>query len=188
MAEGFMPPHGGYKKLMSFQKTEIIYDATFHFCQRFYKNDRRTTDQMVQAARSGKQNIVEGSMASGTSKETEIKLTNVARSSLEELLNDYCDFLRVRELPIWDKNNANALAIRKLGYGPNTSYETYRSYIEQGTPDVAANTMVCLINQTNFLLDQQKRRMQKDFLQNGGIRERMHKARTEYRNKTDGSF
>src|SRR3954470_24685233 len=95
---GFTPPHGNYRDLLSYQKAEVIYDLTFRFCQRFLTKGDRTIDQMVQAARSGKQNIVEGSKAAGTSKEMEIKLTNVARASLEELLNDYQDFLRVRNL------------------------------------------------------------------------------------------
>jgi len=102
---------------MSYQKAEIVYNATVYFCERFIDRRSRTHDQMVQAARSGKQNVVEGSMASGTSKETEIKLTNVARASLEELLEDYRDFLRVRKLPIWDKNDPQAQAVRKLGVG-----------------------------------------------------------------------
>lgn len=97
--EGFIPPHGGYEQLHSFQKARIVYDGTVKFCDRFVDRKSRTHDQMVQAARSGKQNILEGSQASGTSKETEIKLTNVARASLEELLEDYRDFLRVRGIP-----------------------------------------------------------------------------------------
>src|SRR5574340_1017919 len=109
MSEGFIPAHGGYKQLLSYQRAEIVYDATVHFCDRFIDKRSRTHDQMVQAARSGKQNIIEGSMASGTSKETEIKLTNVARASLEELLADYQDFLRVRNLRLWDKNSKEAL-------------------------------------------------------------------------------
>src|SRR6202008_3814900 len=101
---GFIPPHGNYQELLSYQKAEVVYDLTFRFCHRFlYKGDR-TIDQMVQAARSGKQNIAEGSKASGTSKETEIKLTNVARASLEELLLDYCDYLRTKKLKLWEKN------------------------------------------------------------------------------------
>src|SRR5271157_6020557 len=95
---GFIPLHGGYQKLLSYQKSEIVYDGTVYFCKRFFKKYDRTIDQMVQAARSGKQNIAEASMASGTSKETEIKLTNIARASLEELLADYRDFLRVRDI------------------------------------------------------------------------------------------
>src|SRR5713101_7750559 len=105
MPDGFIPPHGGFKNLLSYQKALIVYDATVHFCNRFFGLRDRTHDQMVQAARSGKQNILEGSIASGTSKETEIKLTNVARSSLEELLEDYRDFLRVRGRRLWDKNS-----------------------------------------------------------------------------------
>jgi four helix bundle suffix protein len=138
---------------------------------------------MVQAARSGKQNIVEGSMASATSKETEIKLTNVARASLEELLEDFRDFLRIRKLPLWDKNHEKSLAIRKMGYGTDRSYQTYSSYIESDTPEVAANSVVCLIHQTNYLLDQQIRRLEKDFVENGGLRERMTKARMRERGK-----
>src|SRR3989440_1256067 len=105
---GFIPPHGNYRELLSYQKAEIVYDLTFRFCQRFLSKGDRTIDQMVQAARSGKQNIVEGSKASGTSKETEIKLTNVARASQEELLVDFQDFLRVRDLRLWDKDSKEA--------------------------------------------------------------------------------
>ena len=119
MTEGFIPAHGGYQKLLSYQKAEIVYDATVYFCDRFIDRRSRTHDQMVQAARSGKQNIVEGSMASGTSKEMEIKLINVARASLEELLADYRDFLRTRGAPLWDKNSKEALFVRQLGVGTN---------------------------------------------------------------------
>src|SRR5271169_5228919 len=111
---GFIPTHGGYRALLSYQKAEIIYDLTYRFCQRFFDRGNRTIDQMVQAARSGKQNIAEGSQASGTSKEMEIKLTNVARASLEELLVDYQDFLRVRSHPIWAKESKEATYVRKL--------------------------------------------------------------------------
>src|SRR5213080_3382503 len=110
---GFIPAHGNYRKLRSYQAAEVIYDLTFHFCERFLRKGDRTIDQMVQAARSGKQNIAEGSRASGTSKEMEIKLTNVARASLKELLIDYEDFLRVRNLRLWDKNSEEALYVRK---------------------------------------------------------------------------
>jgi four helix bundle protein len=125
---GFIPPHGNYKELLSYQKAEIVYDLTFHFCERFLRKGDRTIDQMVQAARSGKQNIAEGSMASGTSKETEIKLTNVARASLEELLVDYEDYLRVRNLRLWEKNSREALYVRKLGHKSHTTYETYKEF------------------------------------------------------------
>ena len=107
MAERFIPPHGGYENLLSFKKARIVYDGTVRFCQRFLETRDRTVDQMIQAARSGKQNIVEGSMASATSKEGEIKLMNVARASLEELLEDYRDFLRTRGCTEWTKENSN---------------------------------------------------------------------------------
>src|SRR5947208_9633667 len=111
---GFVPPHRNYRELLSYQKAEIVYDLTYRFCQRFLNRGDRTIDQMVQAARSGKQNIVEGSKASGTSKEMEIKLTNVARASLEELLVDFQDFLRVRDLPLWAKASKEAQYVRRL--------------------------------------------------------------------------
>lgn len=121
MSDGFIPAHGGYQDLLSYRKALIVYDATFRFCERFLSRRDRTVDQMVQAARSGKQNIVEASMASGTSKETEIKLTNVARASLEELLEDYRDYLRVRGAPLWDKDSREAIFVRKLGSGKDAS-------------------------------------------------------------------
>jgi four helix bundle suffix protein len=138
---------------------------------------------MVQPARSGKQNIVEGSQASGTSKEMEIKLTNVARASLEELLTDYRDFLRVRGLRLWDRNNREALYIRRLGARPDVSYETYRTFIESRSPEVVANIVICLICQTTFLLDRQLKRLEQDFLKDGGLRERMTRARLAVRAK-----
>jgi four helix bundle suffix protein len=183
MTDGFIPPHGGYRKLLSYQKTEIVYDATVHFCDRFIDKRSRTHDQMIQAARSGKQNIVEGSVASGTSKETEIKLTNVARASLEELLEDYRDFLRVRGLPIWDKNDPQAQAVRSLGRGKNVSYEAYATYVEQAGPEVAANAIICVIHQANYLLDQQLRSLEEAFVKEGGLRERMTRVRLEERRK-----
>lgn len=130
---GFIPAHGDYRKLISYQKAEIIYDATFEFCKRFLSKSDRTIDQMMQAARSGKQNIIEGSLASGTSKETEIKLTNVARASLGELLADYKDFLRARGLNEWDKDSKQAVFARNLRVskdGAPVNYETYRPFIE----------------------------------------------------------
>src|SRR5216117_3037399 len=116
--EGFIPPHGGYADLVAYQKALIVFQATARFCERFLEKRDRTVDQMIQAARSGKQNIVEGSKASGTSKEMEIKLTNVARASLEELLVDYRDFLRVRDLRLWEKDSKEAKFVRKLGNKP----------------------------------------------------------------------
>jgi len=174
---GFIPPHGGYQELLSYQKALIVYDATLRFCDRFLDKRDRTHGQMVQAARSGKQNIVEGSQASGTSKETEIKLTSVARGSLEELLEDYRDLIRNGRLRLWDKNSREALYVRRLGARPNASYESYKTYIETRSPEVVANIIICLIHQTNYLLDQQLRRLEKDFLREGGLRERMTRAR-----------
>jgi four helix bundle suffix protein len=177
MTDGFIPPHGGYQNLLSYRKAEIVYDATVKFCAKYLDRRDRTVDQMVQAARSGKQNIVEASMASGTSKETEIKLTNVARASLEELLVDYRDFLRTRDLPLWEKDSREALFVRKLGASHDVSYETYRTYIETRPPEVVANIIICLIHQTNYLLDQQIRQLEQAFLKEGGLRERMTRAR-----------
>src|SRR4051812_43746692 len=125
MEKGFIPAHGGYENLRSFQKARVVYDATVKFCDRFLDRRDRTRDQMVQAARSGKQNILEGSQASGTSKETELKLVNVARASLEELLEDYRDFLRVRRRKLWEKDSKEALFVRKLGATKDASYEAY---------------------------------------------------------------
>ena len=184
MTVGFIPKHGGYRELLSYRKSQIVYDATVRFVERFLKKGDRTVDQMVQAARSGKQNIVEGSMASGTSKETEIKLMNVARASLEELLEDYRDYLRVGGHPLWDKGSKEALFVRKLGRQANESYETYRTYIDTRPAGVVANILVCLIHQTNYLLDQQIRQLEQAFLQEGGLRERMTRARIEARSRT----
>ena len=149
--EKLLPPHGNYRELLSYQKAEVLYDLTFHFCQRFLSRSDRTIDQMVQAARSGKQNIVEASQASGTSKETELKLTNVARASLEELLEDYRDYLRARDHPIWPKDSREALYVRRLGNRPHTTYETYREFSETRPAEVVANIALCLIHQTNYL-------------------------------------
>jgi len=181
--DAFIPPHGHYEELLSYRKAVIIYDLTFRFCERFLKRGDRTIDQMVQAARSGKQNIIEGSKASGTSKETEIKLINVARASLEELLEDYRDFLRVRGFALWSKDSKEALYVRKLAYKSHESYETYKSFIESRPAEVVANIAICLIHQANFLLDQQIRRLEQDFLKEGGLRERMNRARLQARDR-----
>ena len=180
-SSGFIPPHGNYKELLSYQKAEVVYDLTFRFCQRFLTRGDRTIDQMVQAARSGKQNIVEGSKASGTSKEMEIKLTNVARASLEELLVDYQDFLRVRDFLTWSKDGKEGLYVRRLGNNSHSTYETYRELCETRSAEVVANIALCLIHQTNYLLDQQIRRLERDFVHYGGLRERMTRARMQHR-------
>src|ERR1041384_8038246 len=139
---GFIPPHGGYEKLLAYKKAEIIYDATVRFCDRFIDKRSRTHDQMVQAARSGNKNIAEGSQVSGTSKESELKLTNVARASLEELLGDYRDYLRQRGQTQWDKTDREAIYVRKLGSSQNSSYETYRTFIKTRPAETVANILI----------------------------------------------
>jgi four helix bundle suffix protein len=261
MTKGFIPPHGGYEALLSYQRAEVVYDATVAFCAAFFDKRDRTVDQMIQAARSGKQNIVEGSLASATSKEMEIKLTNVARASLEELLKDYQDFLRTRQKPIWDKRSKEALYVRRLARGngkkgrdgtegthgthgthgtygtygthgthgthgtdgtdgtygtygtygthelaphtshtsptsptshtshqshphpPRVTFATFRPFFETRPPEVLANIVICLIHQANYLLDQQLRRLEQEFLEQGGLRERMTRARLERRQR-----
>ncbi len=177
---GVIPPHGGYRKLKSYQTAEIIYDATVDFCNMYLSNGSnksyRTYDQMVQAARSGKQNIAEGSQVSGTSKKSELKLLNVARGSLEELLQDCQDFLRQNKLSLWKKDSPKARKVRALAYKSNRSYMTYKTYIESGA-ESAANTLVCLINQANYLLDRQLKSLEKAFLKKGGFTENLYKKR-----------
>jgi len=179
---GFIPPHGGFEDLHSYKKSLIIFLATYWLVERWVRMGSRTRDQMEQSARSGKQNIIEGSLASATSKQTEIHLTNVARASLGELLEDFKDFLRLRNLPIWEKNAPRMRALRALGTEEAT-YETYRTYIESKDPEIVGNVMVCLCAQTCYLLDQQKRQLEQAFLKEGGIRERMTRARLEARDE-----
>jgi four helix bundle suffix protein len=177
---GVIGPHGGYRNLKSYQNAEIIYDATVAFCSRFVNRRSRTHDQMVQAARSGKQNIAEGSMASGTSRKSELKLVGVARASLEELLLDYQDFLRQSGLPVWGKDHPKAVEVRKLVYRTDRSYSTYKTYLES-TAEAAANAVICLIHQANFLLDQQLRQLDRQFREEGGFTEKLHRARSHAR-------
>lgn len=177
MTNKFIPPHGGYRKLISYQKAEIIYDGTLYFTSSFLKKGDRTIDQMVQAARSGKQNIAEASLASGTSKESEIKLTNVARASQEELLIDYFDFLRAHKLLEWPKGHPYALRLNQLNRIQDANYETFQKGIESQDPCISANVLIGLIKVTNYLLDSQIRRLEQDFLKNGGLRESMFRAR-----------
>lgn len=180
-SEKFLQKTGNYRALHAYRKAEVLYDYTFRFCEKFLATGDRTRDQMIQAARSGKQNIAEGSKASVTSTETEIKLMNVARASLEELLLDYQDFLRVRDFPQWGKDSKEALYARKLGSQPDESFETYRPFMHTRPPEVLANIAICLIHQTNYLLDQLVRRLEKDFVEKGGLRERMTRARLNHR-------
>jgi len=180
-----IPPHGGYRKLRSFQCAQLVYDATVIFCDRFVEKRSRTHDQMVQAARSGVQNIAEGSMASATSKKTELKLTGVARASLEELLLDYEDFLRQRGLRIWGKDSPEALAVRGKYQSDKSdpsdvSDKSDRSdphRIATASPEVAANTLICLINQASYLLRRQLQGLERQFLAEGGFTERLYRER-----------
>jgi four helix bundle suffix protein len=171
-----IPPHGGYARLLSYQKSVLVYDETVAFCGHFLRKGDRTIDQMVQAARSCKQNIVEASQTSGTSKETELKLTNVARASLEELLEDYGDFLRTHDHAQWDKDSQEAVFVReesKKAPGSTRFQEIFAT-----RPDaVLANVMICPIKLTNYLLDRQLKALEAAFLQEGGLRERMTRAR-----------
>jgi len=183
MSKGFIPPHGGYKNLLSYQKAEIIFDATVHFCNRFIDRRSRTHDQMVQAARSGKQNIIEGSMASGTSKESELKLINVARASLEELLADYRDFLRLRGFQEWTKDHPYTNRLRELNRIRGATYATFRKGIEHADPAISANVIIGLIRVASHLLHKQLRQLEQAFLQEGGMRERMTRARLNERAK-----
>ena len=181
-SEGFIPPHGGYRHLITYQKAEIIYDGTVYFTKRFFGKYDRTIDQMVQAARSGKQNIVEASMASATSKETEIKLTNVARASLEELKIDYEDFLRTNKLEFWTLDHPLTRRFRVINRTPNATYQTYQKAIENPEPAICANSLICLINVVSYLLNLQIKSLEQAFLNEGGLRERMTRARIDRRN------
>ncbi len=178
-----IPPHGGYQQLKAFQMSEIVYDATVKFCNRFIDRRSRTHDQMVQAARSGKQNIAEGSMASGTSKKTELKLVGIARASLEELLQDYQDYLRQNGRELWGKEHPKAQEVRKLALQSDRSYTTYRTYIENSSTELAANTVICIVHQTNYLLDQLLRQLEQQFIKEGGFTERLYNFRK--RNRRD---
>lgn len=182
----YQKKHGGYRNLRSYQTTTIIYDLTVEFCKIFLtnKSDKsnlsyRTIDQMIQAARSGRQNIAEGSEASAVSKKTEIKLVGVARASLEELLIDYEDFLRQRTLPIWGKDSDQARVLRGLAYRSDKTDQSYRTYLKN--PEEAANCLICLIHQANYLLDKQLESLKKTFIEEGGFTENLFKARLENR-------
>jgi restriction system protein len=185
---GLIPPHGGYRKLRSFQSAQLVYDATVIFCDRFIEKRSRTHDQMIQAARSGVQNIAEGSVASATSKKTELKLTGVARASLEELLLDYEDFLRQRGLRVWAKDSPEALAVRgkyrsersgrsDLSDLSDSSDRSDPYGIRTASPEVAANTLICLINQASYLLRRQLQELERQFLAEGGFTERLYRER-----------
>ena len=190
-------PSGGYRDLRGFQTSTIVYDATVAFCERFVDQRSRTVDQMVQAARSGRQNIAQGSRASATSSQTELRLVNVARASLDELLLDYEDFLRQHGLRQWVKDGREALAVRAVGRGDRsdqtdrtdpTDRSAYARWLDDANPAVVANALICLIHQTNYLLDQQIRALERDFISGGGYSEQLAAARIAERrdqNRTD---
>jgi restriction system protein len=198
--EDLILPHGGYRKLRSFAVALAAYDGTVIFCDRFIDKRSRTHDQMVQAARSGVQNIAEGSLASGTSKKTEIKLTNVARASLGELIRDYEDYLRQHQLTIWEKNTLRVRAMRaRLAGHPGTQLHPVLApaanrseffdepllaalnALQTAAPEVSANIMLCLTNQASYLLGRQLQRLEGDFVQKGGFTERLYPCRKDYR-------
>ena len=169
-------PHGGYKNLKSYQNAEIVFDLTMIFTKQFYrtnKTDRsyRMAEQMEQAARSGSRNIGEGSQTSGTSKQSELRLVDVARASLAELLDDFQAFLRQNKLPQWDKDDRRSLVIRKLAYGTDRTHKTYVTYMADA--ESAANCLICLINQTAYLLDNQIKSLGKELLARGDLKDRL---------------
>lgn len=178
---GFLPKAGGYRKLRVYQMAQAICDLTSIFVKRFISAKSRTTDQMEQAARSGKQNIAEGSAASATSKETEIKLTNVAKASLEELLLDYEDYLRQHDLELWDKHNPRIIKMRQ--YLKSEQFASApTAFALQYNATEYCNLMICLIHQTTYMLYRLIEKQQQQFLQQGGIKELMYRARLDFRN------
>jgi four helix bundle suffix protein len=198
-------PSGGYRDTARFQTTTLIYDATVWFCERFLDSRSRTVDQMVQAARSGRQNIAEGSRASATSSQTELRLVNVARASLEELLLDYEDFLRHRRLPQWAPDSPEASAIRSVParFKKNQADQAdpcnltdlsdadraalYSRWLDHADPAIRANALICLIHQANFLLDRQIAALEQQFVEGGGYSEQLATARLAHRRKKDPS-
>lgn len=180
--ETFLQNKGGYRKLIVYQITEVIYDITYYFTGKNLDKRDRTVDQMIQAARSGKQNIAEGSKASTTSAETEIKLTNVAKASLEELLLDYQDYLRVRNLSLWNKEHPRYEQLR-MYCKSNTIMKEYNTLLPRLNEEEICNLAITLINQATYMLRKLIERQQSMFLQNGGVREQMTRARIDYRNK-----
>jgi four helix bundle suffix protein len=195
---GKLRPSGGYRSSCSFQTATIIYDATYWFCEKFLDSRSRTVDQMVQAGRSGRQNIAEGSRAAATSSQTELRLLNVARSSLEELLLDFEDFLRHRRLKQWTPDSPEALAVRQVpqrfkqdrsdqsdltDLSDQERWALYAPWLEHDDPAVRANALICLINQANYLLDQQIAALEKQFVEGGGYSEQLATARLAERER-----
>ena len=176
-------PHGGYKKLIVYRKSDVIYEGTVMFCRRFLPaHGDRTLDQMVQAARSCKQNIAEGSSASGTSKETELKLTNVARATLDELMEDYLDYLKRNGFAEWDAADKRASYARSFSKTHN-DWSDWKEIFETRPAETLANLMLTICNQTSYMLRRMIERQEEDFKKFGGVRERMHAARTAARSE-----
>lgn len=184
--DSFISPSGDYRRLRAYQKAECIYDVTYYFAHSHLGKGDRTVDQMVQAARSGKQNIAEGCVASATSRETEIKLYNVARASMQELLADYEDYLRVRELCLWEKDSPKTVQARRVCRMHSDS-AFYRERIKVRSPETIANIAIILIHQMDYLMERLIESAKKRFLEKGGIREEMTRARLEYRRKAGGA-
>jgi four helix bundle suffix protein len=178
--EKLIRPTGNYRKLLSYQKTEVIYEITFYFCSTYLQKGDRTVDQMVQAARSGKQNIIEGSAASATSAKTEIKLVNVAKASLQELLEDYIDYLRTRGHRQWEEGSVELETMRQLGRD-HSDAEYFMNLCSSRPPETIANMAIVLIKQADYLLFKQLERLEKDFVDQGGFSERMMRVRKEKR-------
>jgi restriction system protein len=188
-------PSGGYRRLRSFQVATIIYDATVSFCDRFVDRRSRLRDQMIQAARSGRQNIAEGSRASGSSSQTELRLVGVARASLDELLLDYEDFLRQKGKRAWSKDDPEALAVRAVGRERDQTdqsdptdrsdlFSPYSGWLQNPDSGVVANAVICLIHQANYLLDRQIRGLEREFVFKDGYSERLSAARRAQRGRS----
>src|SRR6187200_2113414 len=165
-------PSGGYRDTASFQTSTLIYDATVWFCEKFLDSRSRTVDQMIQSARSGRQNIGEGSRAAATSSQTELRLVGVARASLDELLLDYEDFLRHKKKRQWPKESDEAFEVRRVGHTSETHFDAYKKWLNHEDAGVCANALICLIHQANYLLDRQIASLEREFIQDGGYTER----------------
>lgn len=178
--EQLIPHNGNYKKLLSYQKTNVIYCLTYYFVENYLSKGDRTYDQMLQAARSGKQNIIEGTAASTTSSKTEIKLVNVAKASLQELLEDYEDYLKTRGFHQWEEGSVELETMRNLGKKHNDA-EFFMQLAQTRPPETIANMCIVLIKQADYLLFRQLQRLSDDFMKNGGFTERMYRLRSQQR-------
>lgn len=183
-------PSGGFRSLYSFRLATVVYDGTVSFCERFLDPRSRTVDQMVQAARSGRQNIAEGSRASASSSQTELRLTNVARASLDELLLDYEDYLRQKGLRLWGKNDPQTGTIRAVRLeerkdlpdgADRTDYRLFARWLDSKNPEIAANALISLIHRTNYLIDGQIAELERQFVEKGGYSENLAAARLSHR-------